>query len=248
MKLRELLVLVGAPALLAASAAADIVRVEISGVVEFNQIRNGELGQMLANDPVTVSFEVDSDNFLDSGSFNTRGYVIDEASFALDAGAASLGMLSPQPGTPYFVIRDNDPGVDGFYLSYGPDFPTGVAVDQQGAFDAFRVVQEVTYSGVRLSSLDILDAVGTYSFGYQSFYFGITDGPFDAAGFILQTVTISVVPCEADCNGDGAVNTLDVLCFLNLWTAGDAASDCNGDGVINTLDVLCFLNAWNAGC
>jgi hypothetical protein len=55
-------------------------------------------------------------------------------------------------------------------------------------------------------------------------------------------------PCGADFNGDGAVNTLDVLAFLNAWSAGDPRGDFNGDGAINTLDVLAFLNAWSAGC
>jgi hypothetical protein len=54
--------------------------------------------------------------------------------------------------------------------------------------------------------------------------------------------------CVADFNGDGTVNTVDVLAFLNAWTAGDASGDLNGDGTNNTLDVLAFLNAWSAGC
>lgn len=54
--------------------------------------------------------------------------------------------------------------------------------------------------------------------------------------------------CDADFNGDGSVNTLDVLAFLNAWSAGDPRGDFNGDGSINTLDVLAFLNAWGAGC
>ena len=57
-----------------------------------------------------------------------------------------------------------------------------------------------------------------------------------------------VEACLADFNGDGAINTLDVLAFLNAWTAGDSAADINGDGEINTLDVLAFLNFWAAGC
>lgn len=55
-------------------------------------------------------------------------------------------------------------------------------------------------------------------------------------------------PCAADFNGDGSVNTLDVLGFLNAWAAGDSSADFNGDGTVNTLDVLAFLNAWTAGC
>lgn len=55
-------------------------------------------------------------------------------------------------------------------------------------------------------------------------------------------------PCPADFNSDGDVNTLDVLAFLNAWTAGEADADFNNDGTVNTLDVLAFLNAWAAGC
>ena len=55
-------------------------------------------------------------------------------------------------------------------------------------------------------------------------------------------------PCRADFNLDGSANTLDVLAFLNAWTAGDPRADFNLDGTVNTLDVLAFLNAWTAGC
>jgi len=54
--------------------------------------------------------------------------------------------------------------------------------------------------------------------------------------------------CVADFNGDGDVNTLDVLTFLNAWNAEDPSADIDGDGDVNTLDVLAFLNLWNAGC
>ncbi|MCL4741153.1 MAG: PQQ-binding-like beta-propeller repeat protein [Phycisphaerales bacterium] len=55
-------------------------------------------------------------------------------------------------------------------------------------------------------------------------------------------------PCPADFNGDGVVNTLDVLAFLNAFTSGDPSADFNGDTVVNTLDVLAFLNAFTQGC
>ena len=54
--------------------------------------------------------------------------------------------------------------------------------------------------------------------------------------------------CTGDFNCDGTVNTLDVLAFLNAWTAGDPRADIDGDGLTNTLDVLAFLNAWAGGC
>ncbi len=51
-----------------------------------------------------------------------------------------------------------------------------------------------------------------------------------------------------DCTQDGIVNTLDFLCYLNLFTAEDRQADCNGDGAVDTLDFLCFLNTFVAGC
>ncbi len=64
----------------------------------------------------------------------------------------------------------------------------------------------------------------------------------------LDRTPIGVEFCVGDFNEDCAVNTLDVIAFLNAWSAGDMSADCSGDGVINTLDVICFLNAWTSGC
>lgn len=52
--------------------------------------------------------------------------------------------------------------------------------------------------------------------------------------------------CAGNYNADCAVNTIDVLDFLNDWVAGDPKADFNEDGSVNTLDVLAFLNAWVA--
>ena len=66
--------------------------------------------------------------------------------------------------------------------------------------------------------------------------------------FSFGMVSTVSVRCAGDFNGDLVVNTLDVLAFLNAWSAGDPSGDFNGDGTINTLDVLAFLNAWSSGC
>jgi len=52
----------------------------------------------------------------------------------------------------------------------------------------------------------------------------------------------------ADCDGDGAVNTRDFLCYLALWAAGDPGAECNGDLRLDTLDFLCYLGLWGEGC
>lgn len=54
--------------------------------------------------------------------------------------------------------------------------------------------------------------------------------------------------CAANYNADCAVNTQDVLDFLNDWVAGEQSADFNEDGSVNTLDFLAFLNRWVAGC
>jgi choice-of-anchor B domain-containing protein len=70
----------------------------------------------------------------------------------------------------------------------------------------------------------------------------------EAAVDLFSIFDLVCEDCAADFNGDGQVNTQDVLSFLNAWTAGDDSADFNGDGQINTQDVLSFLNAWTAGC
>ena len=59
---------------------------------------------------------------------------------------------------------------------------------------------------------------------------------------------IEPVPCPADASGDGVVNTIDFITFLNLWSAQDRLADYDSNGVINTVDVITFLNLWTAGC
>ncbi len=54
--------------------------------------------------------------------------------------------------------------------------------------------------------------------------------------------------CVADCNGDGALNILDFVCFQGLFVAGDLDADCNGDGVLNILDFVCFQGLFVQGC
>ncbi|MFG0244351.1 MAG: GC-type dockerin domain-anchored protein [Phycisphaerales bacterium JB054] len=54
--------------------------------------------------------------------------------------------------------------------------------------------------------------------------------------------------CPADFNGDGKVDTQDVLAFANAWSKRDHSADFNHDGVVNTRDMIAYLNAWVPGC
>lgn len=63
--------------------------------------------------------------------------------------------------------------------------------------------------------------------------------------YILRALSLR---CRADFNSDDAVNSMDVLAFLNAWVSGDDCTDFNHDGTVNTADVLAFLNAFAQGC
>jgi len=188
---------------IAAQATAGIVDVAVRGVVESNQVTSGGLAPALPNDPVLLTFQIDSSIFTDSVTFPTRGYPIDPSSFTMTLGSATVALASPFPAgqTPYFVLRDNDPAVDGFWVATSIDFPIGVPLDETGGFGDFENNYSVTYGGSTLASLDILSALGFYDFtGLTVFNWTIDDGPFNPIIIDFEDMTIS--------RGAGPVPTL----------------------------------------
>lgn len=197
--------MIGAAAVMmvAAAAQADIVEVSVVGSVDFNVVNSGAFAGSPSGTPASMTFRLDSGDFVDSAMFPTRGYAIDQSTFALTVGSSTVGLQNPYPAgqTPYWVLRNNDPMVDGFFLGSGPDvgFPNGVPTDEPGGIaDVFQALFQATYTGDTLSSLDILDAVGTYDFtNLTVFNWGAEDGPFQPLGLIFDSFTISVVPAPA---------------------------------------------------
>jgi len=191
-----------AAALAAPAGAGPLVQVTVTGTVEFNAIIPAPLGSADVGDPAVLRFVVDASSFLDSLSFPTRGYPIDKPSFSLTFPAAAIGLQSPFPAgqTPYFVLRDNDPAVDGFFLSTSVDFATGVPLNQNGAFGKFLAVFHVTYLPSTLGSLNVLDALGSYDFtGLTVFNFGAEDGEQQPLGILFEQLELRLVgaPGEA---------------------------------------------------
>jgi hypothetical protein len=54
--------------------------------------------------------------------------------------------------------------------------------------------------------------------------------------------------CYADCDGDGGLDFFDMLCFQNMFSAGDPAADCDGSGSLDLADFQCFQEAFTSGC
>jgi hypothetical protein len=175
--------------------AGQTVRVTFTGKVEYNQINPAPLGNVGAEENVTLTFLLDSDDFVDSPSFPTRGYAIAIGSFSLAFDSATLGLQKPFPPaqTPYFVLRDNDPAVDGFLVSTSNENPIGVPIAQPGIFGQFINNTYVTYGGGELSSLDILGALGSYDFsGLTVYNWTVDDGPFNPLGVEFQSLVIEL--------------------------------------------------------
>ncbi len=79
---------------------------------------------------------------------------------------------------------------------------------------------------------------------------GVHIGTTPAAAFFAKLIALEIqnADCLGDFNEDGAVDTQDVLAFLNAWAANDPAADIDGNGIIDTRDVIAFLNAWSESC
>jgi hypothetical protein len=187
--------------LVAIPASAALVDVEMTGSVEWNFLRSFPMNQANTGDPVTIKFQVDSDNYMNSPNYPVRGYVIDRESFLWTGGPASVGMTPSDPygRVPYFVIRDNDPLADGFFISNGNiDWPfPGIETTQNGFCGGVEAHMDIGYDETPLNSLDILEAAGTYDFDHLTrFYTNGVDCGFEAFGILFEKLTITIVPTE----------------------------------------------------
>ncbi|MFG0259526.1 MAG: GC-type dockerin domain-anchored protein, partial [Phycisphaerales bacterium JB041] len=126
-------------------------------------------------------------------------------------------------------------------------------LDGPGTFSAGGTLAAANISGgsfdpVFGNSFVVIDAAGGVSDRFDAVTGPALPGVLEWRVRYEPTRAVLIVSCDGDANLDGVINTLDVLGFLNLWTAGDPRADITGDGNVNTLDVLAFLNAWTAGC
>ncbi len=86
-------------------------------------------------------------------------------------------------------------------------------------------------------------------YGFTSWSYDLVDNAQEVCHEVDQAWCINPArPCFADFNGDGVVDTRDVLAFLNAWSAGRLTADMDYNLIIDTRDVLAFLNIWTHGC
>jgi hypothetical protein len=161
--MQKLAIVLAVGMLMAATVQAEMVNVTAMGTVVWNGIPEPPLSGVGAGEQVTMSFNVDSSNFVEGIPGDTRGYEIDHASFMLSfSGGVTQGLLSPFPGgqTPYFTLVEGFPVSDGFFVAISAVSPGGVPLEQED----YKFNLDLGYEGSTLTSLDILDALGVYDF------------------------------------------------------------------------------------
>lgn len=233
-------------------ASGVIVHVHITGSVESNQFTTGLLAGVPANAPVELRFDVDSNVFMTSPTptlvNRVRGYRVINTSFSLVIGGRTVPLLNNPVWN--FVIRNNDPGVDGFFFSVGTDLPTQIPVNIN--ISNYGVEYSRTFAGATtLPSLNILDARGTWAFNdISSYNFNIARGEISVPTIMTpETITIFTdPPCRADHDRSGGVDSDDVIAYFADWDSGSAAADFNLDSGVDSDDVIAFFGAWDRGC
>lgn len=248
---------------------ASTLPVTITGEVEYNQVQQGPFAAVAAGNQMSITFRLSPEQFLDSENFPTRGYLIDPLTlvvrFQRAAGSVIAGPDTESPVPLYFALRNEDPAVDGFFLSQGPEVPSPLPLDVPGLLGQFGANFSVSYENNPLPSLDLYAARGRYEMnGLAVFGLGITDGPFDPIGVIFSSLQIGpTCPADLDDDGvfpssdpDGGVNISDLLFFLATFEAGAPVADLhdgvspgmNPDGGVNVDDLLFFLARFEGGC
>ena len=149
--------------------------------------------------------------------------------------------FDPRPLPPDLGVATQDviagplSGGDGFDSTYLDDafFDSPLAVTEATVTTAsLRDGLGFDVVGRQLKSVEFHDFIGGTSSGVGIYAASYANG----AG------------CYADCDGSGALDFFDFLCFQNAFAGGDPYADCDGSGALDFFDFLCFQNEFAAGC
>jgi len=137
--------------------------------------------------------------------------------------------------------------IDAVGLIKEPNPPTSTRYSYAQALGGVDVGPDVTFVPGQVYRCE---TTGTWTIGLFD--------PFDALGGTDTAGKLNLA-CPSNCpadiapapNGDGAVNTLDLLAVIGAWGACANPNDCpadiapvGGDDSVNTLDLLAIIGAW----
>ncbi len=250
----------------AAPASTD-VRVVVTGTVESNGFSTGTWAGIAAGSPATMTIDLDSSDYLDSPNLPgvTRGYRFSAATFSLTIGNVTRSLRTTPPLPAYFVLRNNDPRVDGFFISQGTDIDTQCPLNMTP--NNYGVAFSRTFDSVppvgndpTLSSVNILGAFGSWGFDNLSSYNFTIELNENVTPMILGYQTITIGPigpaCDSiDFNRDTLFpDTQDITDFLSVFAGGVCPTtacgdvDFNNDGLFpDTQDIDALLSVFSGG-
>jgi hypothetical protein len=185
--------------------------------------------------------------------------VVYETKPGMDETIAPLFGLEPGPSFHFVannrIFKDNRIPPRGFMNAAYADFG-GAPVDYayaDGQFwdDRFYNIPpaaasaEVTlyYQSTSKEFMEFLrDENFTNEKGQEMYDLWNENGKCPPEAMVSVTVPVSVEECPADFDGDGDVDTADLLFLLGAWGTPDG--DVDGDGDTDTADLLALLAAW----
>ncbi len=186
-------------------------------------------------------------NFASGGFSATASEFVQVVDLSVDAALIDAGVMSFTVSGYLggFASQDDYATLSVVFLS-GNDSPLGL-VSLEGPFAAERQ---------NLTGLLLRSATGTVpaqSRGARvTITFTRTAGSFnDGYADSISLVLTPPATCAGDFNGDGVVNTADLVRFLGKFGLSvplGTAEDMNGDGVVNTVDLTRFLGRFGTAC
>jgi T5SS/PEP-CTERM-associated repeat protein len=223
----------------------------IIGTYDSWPMGNGGVGEVSM---VGASWTIDGDLYV--GFFGEGTLSVGSDSEVVVAGDASIGLsnsgtLILSHGGMITIggnLTNYDHEFDRFVIeiSHGGNYPMP-AIDAGGAIDSFEpeVTLDEDYEPQAGDTFAIAHADG----GLAPFSFILPDLPGDLAWEVIQDehdVSLTIVlELDGDINGDGVVDTADLLQLLAAWGECDGCpEDLDGDGSVNTADLLILLANW----
>ncbi|MDY7108077.1 MAG: DUF4397 domain-containing protein [Planctomycetota bacterium] len=161
---------------------------------------------------------------------------------------------------PLVLVDDNATSMDNARLRFVHASPNAPAVDIALADGGAVLFGNIEFKGVgdyievpggtydleaRLAGTEtvVLDIPGVMVENervYTAYAMGLVNGE----PALQAVLSLDFVGCSADINGDGAVETHDLLLLLGAWGSDDSTADLDGDGNVGTADLLLLLGKW----
>jgi len=160
-------------------------------------------------------------------------------------GAAMLNMIGGEVGESMFLSGDAQAYLSARSFAYDHDGDPGTPAEPLDFGGASEVV--ITESDPRLDPTGSQNELALR--GLTAVWEDGTTATFDLVGtdgFGWSATLRRGRP--ADLNGDGFVNTLDLVLMLNEWgvSCDPCAADLNSDGFVNVADLSLLLTAWGS--